>query len=226
MARLSRIESQALTRRRLIEATETLVVELGYRGTAIARICERAGFTRGAFYANFTTKEDLLVAVLARQRTAEATALREILEGQVPLITGLRAWAQRRDPGAFRWAVFISEVRLEALRNNAVRHELASHDRERRRLIESIVEARRTGPDRLRLSSKEVASVIMALDVDLDIQHLVDPDEVQPSVMTDRVLPALLGSAGVAYDPEPADPEAGRPSRSGHVRSGVREKSH
>lgn len=45
-----RAETQAL----LIEAGRALIVEQGIAGTSVGDICGRAGFSRGAFYSNFT----------------------------------------------------------------------------------------------------------------------------------------------------------------------------
>ncbi|MDO5677959.1 MAG: helix-turn-helix domain-containing protein [Propionibacteriaceae bacterium] len=68
------------TRARLVEAA---IVEFGRNGidaTSVEQLCEAAGFTRGAFYSNFTSKDDLCIEI-ARQ-TAEETAayFRQVLE--------------------------------------------------------------------------------------------------------------------------------------------------
>lgn len=51
------------TRARLVEAAHVEFGRLGIDATSVERICEVAGFTRGAFYSNFTSKDDLCVAV-------------------------------------------------------------------------------------------------------------------------------------------------------------------
>lgn len=58
-----------LTRARLLDAAEALFVERGSLNIPIEAICDRAGFTRGAFYSSFSTTDDLLLAVFdARSR--------------------------------------------------------------------------------------------------------------------------------------------------------------
>ncbi|MDQ3789200.1 MAG: TetR/AcrR family transcriptional regulator, partial [Actinomycetota bacterium] len=64
--RLSRTESVALTRARLLDAAEEVFAEHGFGRTTLEQIAERAGYTRGAVYANFTSKDDLFLAVLDR----------------------------------------------------------------------------------------------------------------------------------------------------------------
>lgn len=58
------------TRARLVEAATAEIVERGYHATSIEHIAERAGFTRGAFYSNFETKEQLFAHALQAGRTA------------------------------------------------------------------------------------------------------------------------------------------------------------
>lgn len=60
-------ERRAETRRLLIDAAEELIAERGVNGSTVVQICERAGFTRGAFYSNFSTKDELCLALLRRQ---------------------------------------------------------------------------------------------------------------------------------------------------------------
>lgn len=58
---------RAETRRRLVAAAYDIFTELGIRDATVEVICERAGFTRGAFYSNFVSKEDLFLAVYREQ---------------------------------------------------------------------------------------------------------------------------------------------------------------
>lgn len=62
--RLSRTESQELTRAKLIESATRLYLENGYVATSTDQVAEAAGFSRGALYSNFRSKEDLALAVL------------------------------------------------------------------------------------------------------------------------------------------------------------------
>ncbi|ROR73385.1 TetR/AcrR family transcriptional regulator [Bogoriella caseilytica] len=54
------------TRERLLDAAFTVFSRHGVPGASIEAICEAAGFTRGAFYSNFSTKEELYLAVIER----------------------------------------------------------------------------------------------------------------------------------------------------------------
>src|SRR4051812_22581139 len=68
--RLTRAEQQARTRSTLLEAAERVIVERGYQGASVEAITAAAGYTRGAFYSNFASKEELF-AELLQERTYE-----------------------------------------------------------------------------------------------------------------------------------------------------------
>lgn len=57
-------ERTAATRARVIEATVASLVEIGYAGTTISRIQERAGVARGTLLHHFPTRAELLIAVV------------------------------------------------------------------------------------------------------------------------------------------------------------------
>lgn len=68
---------RAATRERLLDAAFEVFAEQGVHASTVEQIVERAGFTRGAFYSNFTTKEELFVALMERQDGARLAALEE-----------------------------------------------------------------------------------------------------------------------------------------------------
>jgi AcrR family transcriptional regulator len=58
-----------VTRQRIIDAAREVFAERGVIGGTVEDICERAGFTRGAFYSNFADKDDVLAALVEREHT-------------------------------------------------------------------------------------------------------------------------------------------------------------
>lgn len=65
------------TRTRLLDAAIEVFAEEGLQGAAVESICARAGFTRGAFYSNFESKEQLFLELLAREFDRRAEDLAE-----------------------------------------------------------------------------------------------------------------------------------------------------
>jgi len=68
------------TRRKLLEAGLRIFVRDGFEAARIEDIAAASGHTRGAFYANFETKEDLFLALLEQQSVKRITELHAILE--------------------------------------------------------------------------------------------------------------------------------------------------
>src|SRR5579863_5893331 len=63
-------ERSEATRARLIQAAEKIFARDGFEAAKLEEIAADAGYTRGAFYANFDSKEDLFLALLEREITA------------------------------------------------------------------------------------------------------------------------------------------------------------
>lgn len=89
---------RAETRRKLIAVAYEVFTEHGIRDAPVELICERAGFTRGAFYSNFGSKEELFLAVYQERMGLEVERL------QVAVDTAL-AETQPRDEETLRQAI-------------------------------------------------------------------------------------------------------------------------
>lgn len=68
---------RAATRERLLDAARTLLVREGLQGVSVERLCEEAGYSRGAFYSNFASKDELVVALVTRENEAVLARLKE-----------------------------------------------------------------------------------------------------------------------------------------------------
>jgi AcrR family transcriptional regulator len=68
------------TRRKLLEAALRIFARDGFEAARLEDIAKESGHTRGAFYANFDTKEDLFFALLEQQASERLQALRSKLE--------------------------------------------------------------------------------------------------------------------------------------------------
>src|SRR5713101_6585627 len=77
--RLSRDDSREQTTQRLLDAAQKLIARKGLDAASVENIAAAAGYSRGAFYSNFKTKDDLFIELLRRDHvkgTAELAALR------------------------------------------------------------------------------------------------------------------------------------------------------
>lgn len=111
MVRLSRSESQALTRQKLIEAATQLFKRDGYATTSVDRIADEAGFSKGAVYSNFETKEAIFLAVLERQGREsldQMLAALAVATSRASIIDRLSDWADERSQSG-SWSLTILE---------------------------------------------------------------------------------------------------------------------
>ncbi|OAN41826.1 TetR/AcrR family transcriptional regulator [Mycolicibacterium iranicum] len=102
MARLAS-DRKAETRRRIIAAAGGRLKTDGIDGSGVATLMSDAGLTNGAFYAHFTSKDDLVANVVADQLRGQQAVLTALPPGRAALDDFLREYlsAQHRDnPGA------------------------------------------------------------------------------------------------------------------------------
>ena len=182
--RLSRAESQARTRQLLIEAAAEVFSERGFHRASVEAIAERAGFTRGAFYSNFASKEELFAELLQTTVYAAYRAMgEEQLASDGPLPTAREsaktlAQIQAHPDGRWMFRLWL-ELLLEAGRNETMRELAAEFWRSNRELIARLVKKRYEQQGRKPpLRPKDMASALIAMDIGLAIQHYVDPDVV------------------------------------------------
>ena len=119
--RLSRQEQQLRTRERLLEAAEVLFAEGGVNATSLRTVCEKAGFSQGAFYSNFESKQDLLLSVLQRHIEREAALLQSLVKSASSdtLDRALEGFAEHLTAIAeqTQWSLLAIELQLQAQRD-------------------------------------------------------------------------------------------------------------
>ena len=197
--RLTRTESRARTRAALIRAGGEVFVERGFHGTSVEAIAERAGFTRGAFYSNFSSKEELFAELLQSTVYAAYRAMEEEqLASEAPLPTAREsaeqlARIQAHPDGRWMFRLWL-ELLLQAGRDERMRELAVEFWRTNRGLLVKLAERRfrevgREPP----LEPHVLASAMIAMDIGLAIQHYVDPDAVPLDVYPD-VFGALFDS--------------------------------
>ncbi|CAM1634728.1 DNA-binding HTH domain [Bartonella apis] len=78
--RKTRLESQQETRQNLLEAARILFTQLGYEATSIRGICDKAGYSQGAFYSNFNNKSEVLLELLEQYKSFEANSRKQLID--------------------------------------------------------------------------------------------------------------------------------------------------
>ena len=136
------------TRQKLLDAAALVFAEVGLDAASVEAICERAGFTRGAFYSNFETKDELfleLAGSVARGRVAVVRERVAALEGEGALelmpTNAFEIVQQILDVSADdRLGVLLmSEIRIRALRTPALAVAYLAQDEEMLRNVAQII---------------------------------------------------------------------------------------
>jgi AcrR family transcriptional regulator len=181
--RRTRKETQAETRRRLLDAGERVFLRRGLQGSSVEAIAAEAGFTRGAFYSNFKGKDELFVellhtrvydryAELAEQAQEQPGTPRERLRWGIERVRDV----QKGEQGTWLFRLWL-ECLAQAARDEEFRKLAATFWSGNRGVLAQQVEATfeelgRKPP----LPADRLATAMIALDVGLAVQHLVDPE--------------------------------------------------
>ncbi len=189
--RMTRSESRARTRAALIRAAGEVFVERGFHAASVEAIADRAGFTRGAFYSNFSSKEELFAELLQSTVYAAYRAMEEEqLASDAPLPTAREsaerlAAIQAHPDGRWMFRLWL-ELLLQAGRDERMRELAIEFWRTNRGLLAKLTERRFAELGRkLPLPADVLASALIAMDIGLAIQHYVDPDAVPLDVYPD-----------------------------------------
>ncbi len=127
MARMTREETREQTRERLLSAARTVFARSGFGGASIDVIAERAGYSRGAFYSNFASKEAIFLELLARHMEGEREAGRRIAASSTDLDQIIDALAKRyaTDQNDQDWCMLSVEFSLQEGRSPAFAEQAA-----------------------------------------------------------------------------------------------------
>ena len=185
------------TRQHLIDAGVVVFGQRGYHGASLDEVAAMAGFTKGAVYSNFKSKEDLFVAVLEDQVQAQI--------GQVEAMLGERPMPDDVDYAAMRelltpqyevnWTVLYLEFVVYALRNPSAMAKVAAYRRRTRDAVERLVQQTWASQGfEAEISARAVATISLALFGGIDLDRLVDPDDM-PTRITEDALTFIIAAA-------------------------------
>lgn len=123
MTHMTQMQRRDRTRNALIESARLSFAEHGYDASSLKQIAEEAGYSRGAFHAQFTSKSDLALEVIRRSTSANSDWLTQIRkaanQGQDAVIGAMTAYLEEvgRDLSDSRLRL---ELALRATRDDDV----------------------------------------------------------------------------------------------------------
>jgi len=182
MARLTRKESQARTRSRLIEAAGRVFADRGLERATVDQVAGAAGYTKGAFYANFRSKEDLFLAMLDERFAKRLDEIERVMESGASVEDQARQAGRdfteflATDP---EWSRLFFEFAVQAMRVEDFCQELVTRHRTiRRRIAQGFEEHGDTIGGELPVPAEHVAMMTYAMADGFALARILEPEDV------------------------------------------------
>lgn len=202
-ARLDRRTRSARAERRdaraaLLRAAAAVFSERGFRGASVDEIAQRAGYSKGAIYWHFESKDDLFFALLEERLERPTREMIELLESAPPE-QDMGAEASRRFAELLEsereLLLLQHEYWSQAVRDSKLR---ARYARRRAKLRAALGRALSTRLEHLgappdAVAGEAMATVIMALSEGLAQESLIDPRAVPDGLLGDTIVLLYLG---------------------------------
>lgn len=186
---------------KLFEAAARVFEEQGIGSASIEAIAAAAGFTRGAFYSNFKSKDELIIAMLENHVEQSIRRSLDLLARHKSLadfIDALKTMDRSLQDPLGRSPLLHMEMILFVARAEKRRPDLAKRLRARRKLITDIVEAtlKKSGRNGF-LNSTWTGAILLALEDGFRLHRLIDP-ETTPADSFLRAIGDLQRAMGIS----------------------------
>ena len=182
--RLTRAESKARTRERLLDAAARTFARKGYAGASVEEIAQSAGYSIGALYSNFGGKQELFLELMAGRASRRRATMAEILQADDDPVEALAELLQRTGSPDPDLMALRAEFWLYAVRNPEAMGALTAQRREQ---IDALVEVVSAAMSRLSVpagvSASAVATVSLAMFQGLMRQRRIDPERVSSELL-------------------------------------------
>lgn len=177
---MTRAGNRLETRGKLLEAAAGVYAERGWEGTSMALVARRAGFTTGAVYGCFESKDDLLATMLEVRAQEITDALRKKVGAAKTMpekLAVLKQWYSRRlDTFALRGRLSL-DLTLRAHENPVLRERLKRiYDAGRSLLAGAMEDLAKANGRKMPLPASEVSALLFAVFEGMLIQQIVDDD--------------------------------------------------
>lgn len=168
--------------------------EFGYADARLEAIAHRAGFTKGAVYSNFASKQNLFSALLTEHSQALTSGiLADVDELDVPAaVYRTSAVLARQLADDTQWQLLVLEFALQAGRDATLGGVYA---RQRRALRATLAELLSQQAQRwhlaLRTDADTATTMLLAMLYGLAVEHAADPASVDEGVMAEAITATL-----------------------------------
>jgi AcrR family transcriptional regulator len=205
--RLNREEKKAETKARLLDAARRVFAAHGFQAATVDQIADEAGYSKGAVYSNFSSKEDLYLSMLEqhfeerRHRIAAAVAGQDSYEGQTVVAAAQFMEMVRSEP---EWTLLFMEVTAYASRNPELQPRLAQAMRGFQETVRFLLEEGVRGFGiKGEVPSNDMAIAVMALGHGMALHDILDPEGVADELY--GVMLSFMLRGGLAWLKEVQD---------------------
>ena len=192
--RLTRQESRLETRTRLLDSAAQLFARGGNEGASVDLIAENAGYSKGAFYSNFESKEAIFLELLDIHKRREIEALAQLLVRDVSgseLVSLIRN-TQSEGASDFDFGLLSAEFQLQACRDKTFANTYGKLHRTHIETMAGLVTNLFARLERIPPSDpKNLAEIIMGLTTGLSLQRTSVQGSLRRGLVTEAILLVL-----------------------------------
>jgi AcrR family transcriptional regulator len=193
----TRKERQAHTRARLMDSAASVAARRGIAGASLDEVAGLAGVTKGAVYANFSSKEDLFLAMLDAHFEARLGEIDRILSTSADPDAQAREAAQglmRVLAAEPEWHRLFFEFAVHATRNEAFREQLVERYRALRERLAALLadRAERLGIEPV-VPPAEIAAMAFAMANGMALERLLEPEAVPDDMFGEMMATFFTG---------------------------------
>lgn len=187
------------TRERMLDAAAVVLAREGIQGASVEHICEQAGYTRGAFYSNFSSKDELVMALFERERDAMLERMRQaadpadLIDRDASEVIGtIMERFMLLQPPDRDWYLAHAEFELRGVRDDEVGRAFNAAWRQVKQQVGVLIEAvlGQLGM-RLTIDVDHAATILMGTYDTALRDSLIERREIDHDLLR-RTLPALL----------------------------------
>lgn len=192
--------SRTNTRARLLAAAHEVFRENGFPATTVEDICTRAGFTRGAFYSNFSTTDELFLELWDERADRIVDGARVLVgllathDDPFDVTQAALIDLELVEPG---WFVLNTEFFLHALRHPEIAEQLTTHRIRLRAELSAVMTALLRAENRQLPSDVDLelfTRMIIAAHEGCQHQSLVPGHELKPGELQLAMLTLLVNA--------------------------------
>lgn len=182
-ARLTRIQQKQRTRDRLLSAASRVIARRGLGSASVDEISEQAGFSSGAFYSNFESKDDAFAAAL-EYHAADFMRFSDSHGAAGSVADRLRADQEWLDEIEDWQVLFWMEIVAQGGRSRGLRRVVRDYfDTTRASLAERIQRGAEESNQPLPRPAGELAALVVAAEIGIFVQRMIDRDAADPALL-------------------------------------------